>query len=43
LKLAWRDKNYYAAGAAEQELVPSGDLAALQQKVQEIGAGFLAQ
>jgi CRISPR-associated protein Csm3 len=41
LKLAWRGKDYYAAGADEQELVPAGDLAALQQKVREIGTGFL--
>jgi CRISPR-associated protein Csm3 len=43
LKLAWRGKDYYAAGAAQQELVPAGDVAALQQKVQEIGTGFLGQ
>jgi CRISPR-associated protein Csm3 len=43
LKLVWRGKSYYAAGAAETELVPAGDLAALQQKVNEIGSGFLSQ
>jgi CRISPR-associated protein Csm3 len=43
LKLAWRGKGYYAAGASEQELVPAGDLSSLQQKVNEIGAGFLSQ
>jgi CRISPR-associated protein Csm3 len=43
LKLAWRGKSYYAAGAPEAELVPAGDLAALQAKVNEIGSGFLSQ
>ncbi len=43
LKLAWRGKQYYAAGAAEGELVPAGDLAALQAKVNEIGSAFLSQ
>src|ERR1700688_1052154 len=36
LKLTWRGKDYYAAGAPESELVPAGDLAALQAKVNEI-------
>jgi CRISPR-associated protein Csm3 len=43
LKLVWRGKSYYASGAPESELVPSGDLSALQQKVNEIGSGFLSQ
>ena len=43
LKLVLRGKSYYAAGAPEAELVPAGDLAALQQKVNEIGSGFLSQ
>ena len=37
LRLTWRGKDYYAAGAAEQELITGADLAALQAKVQEIG------
>jgi CRISPR-associated protein Csm3 len=37
LKLTWRGKDYYASGAAEQELTTGADLAALQAKVQEIG------
>lgn len=37
LKLTWRGKDYYASGAAEQELAAGVDLAALQAKVQEIG------
>lgn len=37
LKLTWRGKDYYASGAAEQELAAGVDLAALQTKVQEIG------
>jgi CRISPR-associated protein Csm3 len=43
LKLVWRGKSYYASGAPEAELVPAGDLAALQAKVNEIGATFLSQ
>jgi CRISPR-associated protein Csm3 len=43
LKLAWRGKQYYAAGTPESELVPAGDLAALQAKVNEIGTAFLSQ
>ena len=43
LKLAWRSKDYYAAGADEKELVPAGDLSALQKQVQEIGSSFLTQ
>jgi CRISPR-associated protein Csm3 len=31
LNLAWRSKDYYAKGAAENNLLSSGDLAALQQ------------
>lgn len=31
IKLFWRSKDYYARGAAEQTLVESGDLSALQQ------------
>src|ERR1700683_197929 len=37
LRLAWRGKDYYAAGAAEREIAAGGDLGALQTKVQETG------
>jgi CRISPR-associated protein Csm3 len=33
LKLVWRNKDYYARGAAENTLLESGDLTALQQLV----------
>jgi CRISPR-associated protein Csm3 len=42
LKLTWRGKDYYASGAAEQELLTGADLAALQSKVQEIGDSLVA-
>ena len=42
MKLSWRGKDYYAAGGSESDLSPAGDVAALQAKVHEIGAGFLA-
>jgi CRISPR-associated protein Csm3 len=37
LKMTWRGKDYYAAGAAEREIAAGAELAALQAKVQEIG------
>ena len=37
LKLTWRGKDYYAAGAAEREIASGADVAGLQAKVQEIG------
>ena len=43
LKLSWRNKDYYATGAAQKELVPAGDLTALQTQVNEIGNSFLQQ
>jgi CRISPR-associated protein Csm3 len=43
LKLTWRTKDYYSTGAAQKELVPAGDLAALQSQAQEIGTSFLSQ
>jgi CRISPR-associated protein Csm3 len=43
LKLAWRNKDYYASAGEEKELAPAGDLSALQKQLQEIGSGFLAQ
>jgi hypothetical protein len=30
MRLVWRGRGFYAAGEAEQELLASGDLAALQ-------------
>src|SRR5579863_6025393 len=42
LKLTWRGKDYYASGAAEQELITGADLAALQSKVQELGDSLVA-
>ncbi len=42
LKLTWRGKDYYASGAAEQELAAGVDLAALQAKVQEIGDSLVS-
>jgi CRISPR-associated protein Csm3 len=31
LRLAWRGRDFYAAGTAESELIAGGDLAGLQQ------------
>jgi CRISPR-associated protein Csm3 len=42
LKLTWRGKDYYAAGASEREIAAGADLAALQAKVQEIGDSLVA-
>src|SRR5579872_5441104 len=42
LRLAWRGKDYYAAGATEKELAAGVDLAALQTKVQETGDSLIA-
>ena len=42
LKLTWRGKDYYASGAAEQELAAGVDLAALQAKVQELGDSLVS-
>lgn len=41
VKLIWRNRGFYAAGGAEQELVASADLAAVQSLV--AGDGFAAQ
>jgi len=41
VKLTWRNRNFYASGAAEQELAASADLAAVQALV--AGDGFAAQ
>jgi CRISPR-associated protein Csm3 len=37
LKLVWRSRDFYAAGAAEREIAVGVDLAGLQAKVQESG------
>jgi CRISPR-associated protein Csm3 len=42
LRLAWRGKDYYAAGGAEREIAAGVDLAALQTKVQETGDSLIA-
>jgi len=42
LKLTWRGKDYYAAGAAEREIAAGADVAGLQAKVQEIGEALVA-
>jgi len=42
LKMTWRGKDYYAAGAAEREIAAGADLAALQTKLQEIGDSLVA-
>src|SRR5271165_5736694 len=38
LKLTWRSRDYYASGAAEQEIASGADLAGLQGKLAEIEA-----
>jgi len=42
LKLTWRGKDYYAAGAAEREIASGVGVAALQEKLQEIGDSLIA-
>jgi len=42
LKLTWRGKDYYAAGASEREIASGADVAGLQAKVQEIGEALVA-
>jgi len=41
LKAVWRSREYYASGAAEQELLAGADVAALQKLVNESGSAFL--
>ncbi|HUK18000.1 MAG TPA: type III-A CRISPR-associated RAMP protein Csm3 [Bryobacteraceae bacterium] len=41
LRLVWRGKEYYAAGAAEKELAAGAGLAAIQTAVAEAAWGFL--
>ena len=43
LKLVWRNREYYAAGGAEKELIAGADVAALQKLVQESGMSFVKE
>lgn len=42
LKLTWRGRDYYATGAEQREIVAGADVAALQQKLPEIGETLAA-
>jgi CRISPR-associated protein Csm3 len=42
LKLTWRSKDYYAAGAAEKEIAGGAGVSALQQKLTELGDQLIA-
>lgn len=41
LALTWRNRNYYASGGSQSELISGADLAALQSRIQETGTAFL--
>jgi CRISPR-associated protein Csm3 len=41
LRLVWRDKNYYASGAAEKEIASGAGLGAIQSAVHEAAWTFL--
>src|SRR6266481_5835674 len=43
LKLIWRNREYYAAGAAEKELIAGADVAALQKLVTESAMSFVKE
>src|SRR3974390_1211569 len=43
LKLGWRGKNYYSAGAAEKEIASGAPLGAIQTSVNESAFGFLRE
>jgi CRISPR-associated protein Csm3 len=43
LKLVWRNREYYASGAAEKELIAGADLAALQKLVTDSAMSFLKE
>ncbi|MGO9893133.1 MAG: type III-A CRISPR-associated RAMP protein Csm3, partial [Bryobacteraceae bacterium] len=43
LRLAWRGRNYYAAGATEKEIAAGATLAAVQSAVQESAFAFLRE
>ena len=41
LKLTWRNKEYYASGGPQKELIVNADLETLQTQVREMGTTFL--
>src|ERR1700749_4511991 len=43
LKLIWRNRNYYASGAAEKEISSSANLAGIQQAVNEAAFAFIRE
>jgi CRISPR-associated protein Csm3 len=43
LKLVWRNREYYASGAAEKELIAGADVAGLQKLVQESAMSFVKE
>jgi CRISPR-associated protein Csm3 len=43
LKLIWRNREYYAAGAAEKELIAGADVAALQKLVTDSAMSFVKE
>jgi len=43
LKLVWRNREYYAAGGAEKELIAGADVAGLQKLVQETAMSFVKE
>ncbi len=43
LKLVWRNREYYATGGAEKELIAGADVAGLQKLVQESAMSFVKE
>jgi CRISPR-associated protein Csm3 len=43
LKLVWRNREYYASGAAEKELIAGADVAALQKLVTDSAMSFVKE
>jgi CRISPR-associated protein Csm3 len=43
LKLVWRNREYYAAGAAEKELIAGADVAALQKLITDSAMSFVKE
>jgi len=43
LKLTWRNREYYAAGAAPKELIAGADTTALQKLLSETGPSFIKE
>ncbi len=41
LKLTWRNKDYYASGGPQKELIVNADLETLQTQIREMAASFL--